>query len=294
MTYFSDREQGERLRDVEDISPTVWGGIQALIRTRIDDGSFGAGYPGFCPDGRSPIGTDAGALWLAIQAEIPGLTERPWYGGTEERPTTMQILDLIEFCWRCVGKPEQGSYHGFFDHHHLSFDVDAGRAAFRTDVNRIFGRNGLAYELTDEGRIERLAPPVLRDDLAAAIFRTGDAELDRMLETARRKFLDPDEEIRREALEALWDAWERIKTLGGPDKKAQTTALLYVTAAPSSPKFLEALVGEARELTALGNSLQIRHSETSQERLASAHHVDYLFHRLFSLIQLILRANGKM
>ena len=48
-----------------------------------------------------------------------------------------------------------------------------------------------------------------------------------MLETARRKFLDPDEAIRREALEKLWDAFERIKTVGpGTDKAAKAEAML--------------------------------------------------------------------
>ena len=33
---------------------------------------------------------------------------------------------------------------------------------------------------------------------------------------------------------------------------------------------------------------QIRHSETTQVPLAQSEHVDYLFHRLFALIQLLL------
>jgi hypothetical protein len=110
-----------------------------------------------------------------------------------------------------------------------------------------------------------------------------------MLETARRKFLDPDEAIRREALEALWDAWERLKTLGGQDKKTQAAAMLEAAAGRSSPKLRQALDTEARQLTIIGNSLQIRHSETGQERIARSEQVDYLFHRLFSLIQVILR-----
>ena len=34
-----------------------------------------------------------------------------------------------------------------------------------------------------------------------------------MLEAARKKLLDPDLSVRNEALETLWDAWERIKAL---------------------------------------------------------------------------------
>jgi hypothetical protein len=51
MSYFSDREQGERARDQDEIDEAVWGGIQTLIGTRIDDGSLGAAFPVMCTDG---------------------------------------------------------------------------------------------------------------------------------------------------------------------------------------------------------------------------------------------------
>ena len=57
MSYFSDREQGERPRDRDEIEEAVWGGVQALIGSRIEDGSFGATVPDTCPDGRASIGT---------------------------------------------------------------------------------------------------------------------------------------------------------------------------------------------------------------------------------------------
>ena len=127
---------------------------------------------------------------------------------------------MIEFCWWCIGKPIRNGYHKFFNHHHLDFDIEAGQNEFRNEINLIFRLNGLAYELTERGHIERLAPPVLREKLASDQFYTGDGELDGMLKTARRKFLNPDEAIRREALDSLWDAWERLKTLGdGSDKE---------------------------------------------------------------------------
>lgn len=294
MTYFSEKEEGERPRESEKIGEGAWGGIKALITARIADGSFGATYPNPCPDGDGPIGTDAGAFWNGTRGDIPNFQELQlpvWYHAIE-MPRTLDLLDLIEFCWRCVGKPIHVGYHSHFKHHHLRFDVEAGRDQFREDVNRILRRNGLAFELKDDGSIERLVPPVLKEELASAYFHTGDSELNRMLETARRKFLAPDVAVRREALEALWDAWERVKTLGpGPDKKAQTIALLNATAGPSSPLLGQALEREAKELTWIGNNMQIRHSEKGKERVAKGEHIDYLFHRLFSLIQAVLRMN---
>ncbi len=293
MPYFSEREHGEAPRNIEEIGEAPWGGIQALIRARIEDGSFGASYPNHCPDGCGPVGTDETRLWQAIRAEIPGLPERPWYVHLDGIPGTLDILDMVEFSWRSIGKPEQGSYHSFFDHHHLTFNIDAGRTAFVEAINRIFRKNGLAYQLTEEGRIERLAPSILREELAGAQFRTPDGELNRLLETARRKFLNSNETIRREALEALWDGWERLKTLGsGKDKKSQVGSLLNGVAGASSPKFREALDRDGNDLTWIGNNLQIRHSETTQERLTRSEHIDYVFHRLFALVQMVLRTNG--
>ncbi|OYT68309.1 MAG: hypothetical protein CFK52_15325, partial [Chloracidobacterium sp. CP2_5A] len=97
-------------------------------------------------------------------------------------------------------------------------------------------------------------------------FRTGDAETDRLLEAARKLILAPDVDRRRDALEKLWDAFERLKALEpGPDKRAQAEALLDRAAGPAAPR-LRALVGEeAKALTDIGNSFRIRHSETSQE-----------------------------
>jgi hypothetical protein len=229
-----------------------------------------------------------------MRAEIPELPEYPWQTMQDEIPSTLTIMDIIEFCWRAVGKPIQGGYHSFFGHHHLSFQVDEGRAEFRDAINLILRRNGLAYQLNGEGMIERLAPPVLRESLSGVTFQTGDVLLDEMLETARRKFLDPDSAVRREALEKLWDAWERLKTVeAGVDKKAQVTALLDRTAGKEDTKFRAVLETEAKALTEIGNSLQIRHSETHQGPVAKRDHIDYLFHRLFAFILMLLRATGR-
>ena len=54
-------------------------------------------------------------------------------------------------------------------------------------------------------------------------------------------------------------------------------------------RFRERLETESLELTSIRNSHQIRHAEVTQEKLENIEHIDYLFHRLFSMIQLILK-----
>jgi hypothetical protein len=83
-----------------------------------------------------------------------------------------------------------------------------------------------------------------------------------------------------------------LKTIEpGKGKKISVEALLNKAA--SELNFRERLNKEAHELTDIGNKFRIRHSETNQAPLELSEHVDYLFHRLFALIRLILRTNGR-
>ena len=76
MRYFSERERGECSRTSDDIGEGAWGGIQALIKSRVEDGSFGKTYPEKCPDGTVPCGTDEKSLEQAVRAEIAAFTAR--------------------------------------------------------------------------------------------------------------------------------------------------------------------------------------------------------------------------
>ena len=80
-------------------------------------------------------------------------------------PDTLLVLDFIEFVHASVAKPISGKYHNFFSRHHLTFDQEAGQEDFRATVNRIFARNGVAFEMLPYGRIERVLPPVLGEEL---------------------------------------------------------------------------------------------------------------------------------
>jgi hypothetical protein len=271
MTYFSERELGECQRNQEQLSGAAWAGIQTEIAARIANGSFGARYAETCPEGGGPIGTDELAFWTAMRARFSSLETRPWLRGVDEAPPIHAVMNMIEFCWRSVGKPIKRGYHSYLRHDHLSFDEEEGQAEFQEAINEIFRLNGLAFNLDDDGQIQRLAPPVLGEALQGTSFATGDSVLDGMLEDAREKFLSPDESVRREALEKLWDAFERVKTLEpGADKSVQAKALLDKAAQGSGPKFRDALDKEAFALRDIGNNFHIRHSETTQEPLSSS------------------------
>ncbi len=318
--YFSEREFGTRPRTVNQISSVVWQGIAHLIEECVGNGSFGRRFPETCQDypfdSNVCCGANVTRLEVGLKTEIPELAdmEQRWRDSEStpvfgypttyrkdlwrlsgiEQPPLPVIMDIIEFCWSSIGKPERVHYHSFFQHYHLKFDQRAGQSEFMEQVNRIFGRNGLAFTLTPEGIIERIIPGPVGDVLHSVEFLTGDFELDELLETARRKILLPDDIEHRDALEKLWDAWERLKTIEDKDKRRGITKVLDKTVGPNQPKLRDFVDAEAKALTEAGNSLRIRHSETIQERLVSTDQVDYLFQRLFSLIYFILNKMGRI
>lgn len=289
MSYFSDRELGERPRTSDQVSEDAWRGLQALIESKIAGGWFGLDYPDQCPDGQVVCGTNRRGFTAAIRAEVPGLDVADTRGAV---PPTPAALDAIEFCYRVVAKPTQIGYHDYHRHHHLRLDQDEGRAIFREEVNRLLARQGLALELAADGRVVRLGAEGVQVVLGQNPFNTGDPELDGILEDARRRYKDPDLAERKIALEKLWDAFERIKTLEDADKR--TGIRLLMDKAATEPHMRQLLEDESRALTEIGNEFRIRHHESTKVEIAESDHVDALFHRMLSFVWLVLRRSGRL
>ena len=287
--YFSERENGPCPRVVEEIPPNVWGGIFAIVSRSLADGSFGNSFPDQCPDGQGICGYHEGFFSATLKAEIPDMV---WPLEWNTMPALLTTLDFLEFCHKYVADPKKEGYHSFFGHHHYSFDVEEGQKKFRDSINGIFSRNGIIYELNNSGQIIRLAPEGLREQLQQSIFFTRDSDLDALLNAARTKFLNPHIEVRKESLEKLWDAWERLKTIEPGNKKTSITTLLKKTS--PEPIFYNRLDTEASELTEIGNQFRIRHHEIGKIPITSSDQVDYLFHRMFSLIYLILKSTNRI
>ena len=288
MSYYSDRHHGPPPRVVTEIPEPVSNGILALIRNRANDGWFGREYPEQCPDGRGPTGTDTNALREALGA----YRLYDIFGACVPLPTTLELLDLIEFAYEKIAEPERAGHHAFFDHYHLVFDQDEGRAKFRAEINLIFERNGIAFELRENGELQRIAPEGLREALSQAVFNTGDDALNTLLERARARFLSPNPATRRESLESLWDAWERIKSLELPANKRESTKRI-LDRGSGEPHFRQVIEDEATMLTKIGNDFMIRHAEVGKTPIADDEHVDFLFHKLFATIRLLLRKSNR-
>jgi hypothetical protein len=292
---FTERHSGAVPRAKEQLDEVTRNGLLEIVKARVDEEWFGDSFQAMCPDGRGNAGCDKARLETIMKAySVIWPADQKIYGRNsedEQPPSDGQIFDLIEFSYEHVSEPTVHAFHSFFGHSHYSYNQKSGREKFEQEVNRLFERNGMAFNL-EHGEVTRLAPAVLQETLAGTTFRTGDDILDELLEAARNKFFNRLLDVRRESLEKLWDAWERLKTVEpGRDKKASTKSLLDKTS--SEPVFRELIEEEARELTDVGNRFMIRHTETNKVPIVSSGHVDYLFGRMFSLVLLALKASGR-
>jgi hypothetical protein len=280
VSYYSDEVRGQRPRQQEKLTPEIWGGIVALYMRGANSAWFAKDFPEHCEDGEGVCGCDRWALELALKAEIQDLD---WPLRPEVMPPYLAGLDLLQFMFQHASAPRERSYHGFYGHHHLTFDRDKGQTEMRERINLLLSRSGMAYELDEGGRIEHLASPALEDQLLGDLPGTRDTAFDALLQSAIEKFRNPDIRKRREALEPLWDAFERAKTMLHQDKKTGVKALISAATEGADPRESELLEQEMQQLTAIGNGFRIRHHETTKAEI-SDELAEQLFARMFAFL----------
>lgn len=286
---FSERAGFRQPRVKEELDDPSKLALIALVSAKIDENWFGVSFPFECQDGSG----NAGCSSQKLKAAMDGY-KLIWPDdcqGQGQVPEDHHVFDLVEFSYEYVALPNAYDFHSYWRHSHYTYDQDKGREQFAAEVNRIFERQGLAFELVN-GEVTRIAPTGLQEALARTVFKTGDNILDQLLDTAREKFLNRAVSVRKEGLEKLWAAWERVKTIEpGKDKKWQAKALL--DKASKEPNLRARLEKEAAELTEIGNNFMIRHTETTKTPINESAHVDYLFHRMFAMIRLLLKSSGR-
>jgi hypothetical protein len=286
---FTERTAQPEPRVKETLEGKVRATLFQIVEQRIGDNSFGLCFASQCPDGQGNSGVDVVSL-RAMMEGFKVIWPEDARRMDDDQTHDHQIFDLLEFAYEHIARPIPGDFHPYFRHYHYEYDQEEGRKQFAEEINRLFERNGVAFQLKD-GQLERLVPTVLQEVLLQPTFKTGDQTLDELLGTAREKFLNRDLVIRREALEKLWDAWERLKSLSDPNDKKRSTKIL-LDRGSAEPNLRGQIEFEAKQLTEIGNAFMIRHAEVTKTPITESIHVDYLFHRLFSFIRMLLQANG--
>lgn len=181
---------------------------------------------------------------------------------------TINVLDLIELLY-CILRNEEKIINLYI-----------------RDINKNFYKHGMVYEIGSDGKILKKLP----DELVELInqsnhFEFKDVELRNLISQACSKFKSHIIAERKISLEKLWDAFERIKTQLDSNKKNSVSKLISSLEVSSS--FREHIEDEMNTLTKIGNSFQIRHSETDKTPITHHDEIDYLFHRCLSLLNLL-------
>lgn len=211
----------------------------------------------------------------------------------EKHPNYNQyaVLDFIEYIFQSIKDYREGYHHPFFNHTHIHFlETNDSRTAFLQDINRMFNRTGLLYELKGTGEIERI---ILNDSIIHSVITDAnslhDKSLNDLISEAISSFLKPGPKNMEHAVEKIWDAFERVKTYYVELDKKASAAKLVDTISEGQIDMGNVIQSEFAELTRLGNNYRIRHHETNKIEFTSDNHREYFFNRCIALLSLALK-----
>lgn len=257
-------------------------------------------FPEQCPDGAGCCGISSQDFCNMLKFEIPSLyrnsnnqivspQNRSW--GDDEEFDQYALLDFIEYIGQNCRDISLGNFHGFFQHHHIDMlESDSIFKAYQNEINNIFAKTGLLFTLTENKTVERVVENgVLTAEIENSIKTVSELGIKGLLEEAVSLFKQRDPIARKNAVEKIWDAMERLKTYHlGLDKKASVEKVVSAMAG-GQEEFTLLFNDEFVALTKIGNKFRIRHHETDKADIADTKHYDYFFNRCLSLIALAIQ-----
>ena len=262
-------------------------------------------YPEQCPDGHGCCGIDFEQLRLDLRYEIPTLyrdysdniavptVHHNVFDNDDEESEYDQyaLLDLIEFFAENVRDVVVGSFHSYFGHYHLTCQNSRNVCAqFRDEINGIFQKTGLLYELNTDLQVERIVEnSPLTPAVESAIAAVKEAGARELLQEAIMLHRSPYPADIRDAVEKLWDAYERLKTYYTTMNKAKSAEKIVNDMAAGQAPYVTLFDTEFRALTKIGNDFRIRHHETDKVEITDVRYYDYFFNRCLSLIALAIQ-----
>ena len=252
-------------------------------------------YPIECPDGYWCCGLDMDKLSNDLLFEIPELYRLPF--GNIAAPNKdasfnqYALLDFIEFIAHNVIDISKRDFHSYFQRDHLHFSDSRNIAcSFVKDINAIFSKMGLLYSLNEKNEIERVVEnEVLTEKTEKVLIAAKEIGLRELLQEAVTLHKSPLPNDNKNAVEKIWDAFERLKTyFTAINKKDSANKVIEITA-NGTEEIRELLTTEFKCLTDIGNQYRIRHHETDKIEITDIRHCDYFFNRCLSAISLALQ-----
>jgi len=276
-------------------------------------------FPAECPDGNGCCGLDLQQFSTQMKFLIPALyrnndelidrvpknkfpsfyknnlswdiTNKPNFDCYENSETQYALFDLIEFIGQNCKDFEQVDYHSFFGHYHIrSLNTRKVAYTFRNEINNVFQLTGLLYTLSDKMMVERIIEyGILTPEVETIVASVKENGLKSLLNEAVNLFKQPNPAVRKDAVEKLWDAFERLKTYYNTLSKKASVTKIIEDMSDGQVSFKELFDKEFHALTDIGNGYRIRHHETDKIDIQDIRHYDYLFNRCLALIAMALQ-----
>jgi len=280
--YYSQRQTRTRQSPQSQLGRNLWVAFMTYLDRLSDQNYFCEKFAGSCSDGY-PMGRSDEAVASWMRQEF-GVVQ--WPVARHDLPNTEQILDFIEFFFRHVAKPTKSWDHDYCGHSHpTDYDGPKGRYEYTVEINAMLERFNHPYKL-QKGSIVRKGSETLDARIAAVELRTTDTHLLRLLGSALESFYDKSGAKKLEGLQSLVDAFERIKTLEGQDKK--TSVRKVIGRLSPIDEIRQQFDEHLRKMTDLAIRYTIRHHESDKIILDDVAIIEYLFYSYYNLIRLIL------
>lgn len=152
---------------------------------------------------------------------------------------------------------------------------------FEMAVNQELSQIGI--KLAD-GKIENLQPAV------DVHLPEGDDSLKGLICQADVLYNERNHDSLQLAVEKMWDAMERVKTLFTDLDKKRSSLKVIEAIVGQNTSLKSHFEGEFLELSKIGNDYQIRHFETNKELIVSDELLKYLYVRCSALVNLAVKS----
>lgn len=156
---------------------------------------------------------------------------------------------------------------------------------FDAIVNKIFENEQFNYKI--ENGIIRSS---IYANIEANIGKSMECGVKELLQKATEYYNRGNKEV---AVEKLWDAFERLKTIINPNDKSRSINHLIYKISYGVPEYKSIIETEFSTLTKIGNNFRIRHHEVNKIEINNEYYYDYLYHRCLALINLAINFINK-
>lgn len=200
------------------------------------------------------------------------------------KPSTNDILSLIEFFYKHISKPLDfvRSYNN--EEFPSEFNSVAARYEYTIYINNLFKTRKHCYNIKN-GQITKVVSRKLNSIYYPELGKAVDKELSKMIDTSFSYFTNRNDDMLDNALNIISNALERAKTLEGEKKESIEEILSRISGNEEIKQDISNLI---KLTTKISNSYKIRHHEHNQIKINSVKYREFLYFNYLNIIRLLL------